>query len=392
MCFFKINFLPDSKHAKRLKAAASAPLQRFYCFLTCFSERRAQRGVRILGGKNRPGQISGIYMFSLLVINGLGVLIFEKVVKSRVAALVILSGGKCTAFLSWFIMVKCKAVSSLQINNQSMKKLLVAAFTLFTAQQLLAQHSLEMLWQTDTTLKAPESALYDAKSKLLYVSNIGDFNTPNTGSISKVGLDGKIIQNNWVTGLNAPKGLGMYKGMLYAAELNDVAVIDISKAAVVQRVPVDGSVMLNDITVDANGIVYVSDTKTNKVHKVENGTATTYLENMTSANGLLAVGSDLYILTGTTFQKADAGKKLTTLTDGIEGGADGIVLLNGGNDFILTGWEGTVYYLSADGKKQTLLDGRSDKTNAADLGYNASAGVLYIPAMLKNKLIAYKLK
>lgn len=270
-----------------------------------------------------------------------------------------------------------------------MKKLLLAALTLFAATQVFAQHSLQMLWKTDTTLHNPESALYDAKGKILFVSNIGDFDKDNTGFISKVGLDGKIISRNWVSGLNAPKGLGMYKGMLYAAELHDVAVIDIAKGEVVKRVPVAASEMLNDITVDDNGVVYVSDTKTNKVHKVEGDNVSLYLDDMKSANGVLAVGKDLYVLTGTTFQKADANKKLTTLADGIEGGADGIVKPNA-TDFILTGWEGTIYYLKSDGTKQTLLDGRSNKTNAADLAYNN--GIIYVPAMLKNQLIAYKVK
>jgi len=270
-----------------------------------------------------------------------------------------------------------------------MKKLLIAALTLFIGTHVFAQHSLQVLWKTDTTLQNPESALYDAKGKLLFVSNIGDFNKDNTGFISKVSLDGKIITRNWVTGLNAPKGLGLYKNMLYAAELHDVAVIDITNGTVVKRVPITESQMLNDITVDDNGVVYVSDTKTNKVHKIEGDNASLYLDDMKSANGLLAVGKDLYILTGTTFQKADADKKLTTLTDGIEGGADGIVKPNA-NDFILTGWEGTIYYLKGDGTKQTLIDGRSTKTNAADLGYNN--GIIYVPAMLKNQLIAYKVK
>lgn len=270
-----------------------------------------------------------------------------------------------------------------------MKKLLLAAITLFAGAQVFAQHSLQVLWKTDTTLQNPESALYDAKGKLLFVSNIGDFNKENTGFISKVGLDGKVITRNWISGLNAPKGLGMYNGMLYAAELNDVAVIDIAKGEVVKRVPIAASQMLNDITVDDKGVVYVSDTKTNKVHKVEGNNASLYLDDMKSANGLLAVGKDLYVLTGTTFQKADADKKLTTLTDGIEGGADGIVKPNA-TDFILTGWEGTIYYLKGDGTRQTLIDGRADKTNAADLAYNN--GIIYVPAMLKNQLIAYKVK
>ncbi len=89
------------------------------------------------------------------------------------------------------------------------------------------------------------------------------------GFISQIGLDGKTIKRDWVTGLTAPKGLGLYKNLLYAAEPTTVAVIDVNKAAIIQRIPVEGAQLLNDITVDSKGIVYVSDTKTNKVHELK---------------------------------------------------------------------------------------------------------------------------
>ena len=205
-----------------------------------------------------------------------------------------------------------------------MKKRMFFIGLIFLSGNLFAQHTLEKIWQSDSVLKAPESVRLDQGAKFFYVSNIGDFQKEGTGSICKMSLDGKMIKNDWVTGLTSTKGLGLYKNLLYAAEQTTVAVIDVDKAAIVQRIPVEGSQMLNDITVDSKGAVYVSDTRTNKVHKIENGKASVYLEDMKSANGLLAVGDDLYILTGTSLQKADANKKLTTLADGFEGGADGI--------------------------------------------------------------------
>jgi hypothetical protein len=272
-----------------------------------------------------------------------------------------------------------------------MKKLFIIVSIIFISANLFAQHSLELLWQSDSTLKAPESALYDAKSKTLYVSNIGDFDKTGTGFISKVASDGKIINRDWVTGLTQTKGLGLYKNLLYAAEQTTVAVIDVNTATVIQHIPIEGSIFLNDITIDSKGIVYVSDTKTNKVHRIENGKASVYLENMKDANGLLAIGSDLYVLTGTTMQKADENKKLTTLAEGIEGGADGIEMVKD-HEFIVTGWEGVIYYVKDDGTKQLLLDTRSKKINAADIGYDPKTRTVYVPAMMKNMLVAYKLK
>src|SRR6266700_3216321 len=161
----------------------------------------------------------------------------------------------------------------------------IAAFPAIVSAQ---GHKLVKKWETDSVLKVPESVLYDAKGQQLYVSNI-DGKDPGAkdgiGSVGKVGLDGKIINVDWVTGLNSPKGLGLFGDLLYVADVDQVAVIDTKKAAVIQRIPVPGAVFLNDITVDKKGVVYVSDTRTNKVHRVEKGVVTTFLENLQGPNG-----------------------------------------------------------------------------------------------------------
>jgi sugar lactone lactonase YvrE len=276
-----------------------------------------------------------------------------------------------------------------KIRDTGLKSILFV-IAILNAPNLLAQHSLEKLWVTDTTLRRPESVLFDASSKTLYVSNIGDIEKEGDGSISKISPDGKIINQNWVTGLTAPKGLGLFKNLLYAAEQTTVAVIDVSKASVVQHIPVEGAQMLNDISIDPKGIVYVSDTRKNCVYRIENGKASIYLENMNSANGLLATGTTLYILTGTSVQKADENKNLTTLTDGIEGGADGIEMINH-HEFIVTGWAGVIYFVKDNGTKQVLLDTRDKKINSADLGYDPISRTVYIPEMTSNCVAAYKL-
>lgn len=272
-----------------------------------------------------------------------------------------------------------------------MKKLLFAVTAILLCANLFAQHELQKIWQTDSVLHTPESVLYDGNSKILYVSNIGNFEKEGTGSISKVALDGKIIKNDWVTGLTATKGLGLFKNLLYAAETNTVAVIDVNNGSIVNRIPVEGAQLLNDITIDSKGIVYVSDTRTNKVHRIENGNASVYLENMKGANGLLAVGSDLYVLTDGSLQKIDANKKSTTLATGMEGGTDGIEMIND-HEFVVTCWGGVIYYVKDDGAKQVMLDSRAQKINSADLGYDAASRTVYIPTFAKNSVVAYKLR
>jgi len=254
------------------------------------------------------------------------------------------------------------------------------------------KHTLVKKWETDTLLKTPESVLFDAKGQVLYVSNIDG--TPDgkdgKGSISKVGLDGKIIATDWVKGLNAPKGLGMYKNKLYVADLTEVVVIDIDKAAIIQHIPIEGAVFLNDITIDKNGVVYVSDTRSLKVHRIEKGFVATLLQNLQAPNGLLAVGEDLMILDKGSLVKLTGGQ-ITKIAEGMDPSTDGIEMVKQ-NEFIVSCWSGIIYYVFADGNKQTLLDTRTQKINSADIGYDVKNRIVYVPTFYKNGIVAYELK
>ena len=276
------------------------------------------------------------------------------------------------------------------MKNLCLRTVLLAVTSLMTL-SLSAQHTLEKLWETDSLLATPESVLYDAETKILFVSNIGDFQKEGSGSVSKVGLDGEIIHNHWITGLTATKGMGLYNNLLYAAEQTTIAVIDTKKGVIRQRIEVEGAQFLNDVTIDKKGNVYVSDSKTGKVHRIKQGMASVYIDNLNGVNGLLADGNDLFILADGLLLKADSEKNMTTLAEGIEGGADGIVKMNE-NEFIVTGWEGIIYHISDSGVKTVLSDTRDEQINSADPGYNPADKIIYIPTFSKNSVVAYRLK
>ena len=97
------------------------------------------------------------------------------------------------------------------------------------------QYELLEKWESDSLLKVPESVLFDKANQILYVSNLDGsdpWKADGKGSIAKVGLDGKIIAAEWVSGLNAPKGMGLYNGKLYAADLGNIAVINIASGKI----------------------------------------------------------------------------------------------------------------------------------------------------------------
>jgi hypothetical protein len=254
-------------------------------------------------------------------------------------------------------------------------------------------HQLVEKWHTDSVLKVPESVLYDAENKVLYTSNIGGApdGKNGKGSIGKVGLDGKIIQIEWATGLNGPKGLGKFKNTLYAADVDEVTAIDIKTGKIINHYPVAGAQFLNDITVDSKGVVYVSDTKTGKIHRIENGTVTTFAEDVKGANGVLAVGTDLYALGSGSLWKFTADKQRTKIAEGMDESTDGIEMVKP-NEFIVSCWAGVIYYVKADGSKQQLLDTRDKKINSADIGYDNKGRIVYVPTFFKKSIVAYELK
>jgi sugar lactone lactonase YvrE len=275
-----------------------------------------------------------------------------------------------------------------------MKKCLITGSFIMTTMLATAQdHQLVKKWETDTLLKVPEGALYDADNKIIYVSNIDGqpWEKDNKGSVGKVGLDGKIITVDWVSGLQAPKGMALYKNNLYVADVDKVAVIDIKKGTIAQTIPVEGAERLNDITVDKKGVLYVSDSKVKRVHRIENGQVTTWLDSLKGPNGVLIDGNDLFVLDAGGLYKVEKDKTLTKLADGMEGGTDGVEHVKG-KDYIVSCWAGSIWYVNGDGTKQNLLDTRAQKINTADIGYDAKNRIVYVPTFFKNSLVAYELK
>ena len=263
---------------------------------------------------------------------------------------------------------------------------------LFNSSLLFAQHKLEKLWETDSVLKVPESVLFDGDNKILYAANI-DGTDPwakdGKGSVAKVGLDGKVIAAEWVSGLNAPKGMGLHKGKLYVADLNELVVIDIAGGKIEKRIVVTGAEGLNDVSVSKNGTVYVSDSKLKKVFVVKDGVTELLLDTLKGPNGVLIRGDDFYLLDAGGMYKMNKDKTLTKITDGMDGGTDGIENISG-NDFIVSCWQGVVWYVKADGSKQQLLDSRPDKKNSADIGIDAKNKIVYVPTFWRNTIVAYR--
>lgn len=254
------------------------------------------------------------------------------------------------------------------------------------------------VWETDTTLRIPESVLYDGNNTL-YVANIdgkpGELD--GSGFISKVTLDGKIENLRWTSGLNAPKGMGLYKNRLYVTDVYRLVCINTENGQAEKTWDAVGKGgFLNDVTVAKDGTVYVSDNQNDKIYRLKDEKWEVWMEGeqLNKPNGVLAVGKDKLMVGSTkigALRSVDVSTKtITTLADGM-GATDGIVPEGKGNYFV-SDWNGQIFHVSADGTKVQLLDTREQKINSADIEYVASKKLLIVPTFYKNSLVAYRVE
>jgi len=281
------------------------------------------------------------------------------------------------------------------------------ALTVFAMSACLAPLHCEpvKLWET-TGLKTPESALPVPAEGFAYVSNIAGNPTEKDakGFISKVSLsDGKIIELEWAKGMDAPKGLALAKGRLYAADIDKLVEIDAKTGTIVASYDAPGAKFLNDVAADAKGRIYVSDSSTSSIWRLADGKLEKWMDGpaLKYPNGLHAEGDTLIVAAwgppredGTSapanmLEVSIPDKTVRDLGDGKPiGNLDGLEPYN--DAFLVTDWmAGALYRIDRTGRTELLL--QLDQ-GTADIGYVPAQRLLLIPMMKDDKLIAYKLQ
>ena len=253
--------------------------------------------------------------------------------------------------------------------------------------------SLQKLWQTKAVLQVPESVLYDAEREILYVSNIAGsepWADDGNGSIARVALDGKVIDARWVTGLNGPKGMGLRDGFLFVTDNDDVVAISIDEGRIVERIPVPGAGQVNDLSVGEDGTIYITDSGLDKIYSLVDGEFNTIVDGLTALNGVHYSDGELLFVDDGGLHIANDDGSFETIASGMEGRVDGVERVDA-DSWLVSCWQGTVYYVTRDGSVTLLLDGRPEEISAADLGYDPVNKIAYFPGFWKNYVVAYQL-
>lgn len=232
---------------------------------------------------------------------------------------------------------------------------------------------LQQLWVT-SGLSAPEGVAFDGQT--LFISNVAGAGNAKDGEgwISRLALDGALLEEKWVSGLNAPKGMAVRNGKLFVSDFDQYHVIDIERGEIENSYAVEGAGFLNDIAVWQGG-VYMSDSGSARIFQVDVNGYKEWLadERLGGVNGLTADGDRLLIATmssGSLFETRGA-RDLTEIASGMEN-ADGIAVLDNGS-YLVSSWPGQIWHVSGTGETTEIHDTtdlpiyQNDLTRVGDL-------------------------
>lgn len=257
--------------------------------------------------------------------------------------------------------------------------------------------SLTELWRTDTLMTTCESVLYDKTRKLLFVSCINGAPTEKNGKgfISLLKANGDVLSLDWVTGLNAPKGMGVRGNTLYVADIDQLLIINIEKAEVIDKIDIEGASFLNDVALAADGKVYFSDSDTGAIWIYSQGKLEAWItEGLERPNGLCVEASRVLLTSsGSSDLKLidkSTGSFETVTTD--IGHGDGIEFTGTKGHYLTSSWSGEIFMIFPDFSKVSLLKTSDQEINSADIGFNRADQVVYVPTFFDNRVVAYKLE
>ena len=232
---------------------------------------------------------------------------------------------------------------------------------------------LVQVWVT-AGFSAPEGVA--TEGDILYISNVAGEGGVKDGEgwISRLTLDGAVLDEKWIDGLNAPKGLVVRDGKLFVSDYDAYHVIDIATAQIESTYPVEGAVFLNDITVWQGG-VYLSDSGSARIFQIDVNGYKEWLadDRLAGVNGLTPDGDRMLIATmrsGSLYETRGASD-LTEIASGMEN-ADGIAVLDDGS-YLVSSWPGQIWHVSTTGEATELSNTvaeaiyQNDLTRVGDL-------------------------
>lgn len=262
----------------------------------------------------------------------------------------------------------------------------------------------------DVGLATPECAVHDELADVYLVSNIqgGPFDRDGDGFVSRVTPSGRVDALKWIAGgaagvtLHAPKGMVVSGDSLWVCDIDVVRRFDRVSGRPRGETPIPGASFLNAIAIDAQGVLWVTDTGVapdfspngnDALHRIEPGGVVSRVaagSDLGGPNGIWA-GAD-----GIEFVNWHRGELRRLARDGSTpvvatmpaAQLDGLVQLADGTRLV-SGWGGScIYAVAPDGTVQVRLP---DLEQPAAIGLDRRRGRLLVPLFGADRLEIVKL-
>ncbi len=157
--------------------------------------------------------------------------------------------------------------------------------------------TLKLLRSVDN-LQHPQSITFDKKRLRFYVSQLGEKAQASTGSIALLARDGSVINNEWIKGLNQPRGMAIIDKWLYVADGKSLLKVDVETAKIVKRFEQPSAFYLYDVSKSKDGEIFVTDPLSNSILKLEGDEALSLWlkdKRLEGPNSLAIKGNKLYV-------------------------------------------------------------------------------------------------
>jgi hypothetical protein len=264
------------------------------------------------------------------------------------------------------------------------------------------------LWELKETHAVwnPESIFFDPERDCIWVVNTADGAT-KSGFLSKISINGDVLDENILDGLLAPRGSEICGNSLYFNQLQDLTEMDLDTCQIVHAYHASEAILLNDIGIDQDGHVYSSDILGDAIYRLADGHFDKWLQDIDGLerpNGLLCQGDKMYLCpwgagdhstwettTASIMKVIDLNtKEIRALGDSRIGPLDGLEEFDPGHLIISNWWLGKIYIVNkVTGQTFMALD--THEQSAGDIHYIVDQGILLIPYGNLDKIVAYKI-
>ncbi|TAK06761.1 MAG: hypothetical protein EPO39_08065 [Candidatus Manganitrophaceae bacterium] len=258
-----------------------------------------------------------------------------------------------------------------------------------------------------TGLSTPESFIVDEETGNYFISNINGspIDKDNNGFITKLDPSGKVLQMKFIDStkggpLHAPKGMAVVGKILYVTDIDHVKGYDKNSGMLAHDVDLSqfGATFLNDLTHDAKGNLYVSDTFSEFIARIDpsrehrismvakgpqlgqpNGLA---IHPKTNSLIMVSMGS------GKVAEVTPPGA-LKPLVDQTFKNLDGIDFDSAANLYFSSHTGGQIYKLTLDGKLSLFQE---NLKTPADIGIDRKNNLLLVPSFQGDRAFTIPLK